>query len=89
MKEENVEKLPLYQCHKKVRALKIKKMEPTDYGEIITPEDPNFDPFFVNSAYVKKHAPQAGGYFVLYADRSESFSPAKAFEEWYSPIKPA
>jgi hypothetical protein len=87
MKEENVEKLPLYQCHKKVRALKIKKMEPTDYGEIITPKNHNYDPFFVSSAYVKKHAPQAGGYFVLYDDGYEAFSPAKAFEEGYSLIE--
>jgi hypothetical protein len=87
MEEEQVKKLPVYQCHKQVRALKIKKMEPTEHGEIITPADPNLDPFFVNSAYIKKHVPQAGGYFVLYADGYESFSPAKAFEEGYSLIK--
>lgn len=37
----------------------------------------------VSSEYVQKHNPQAGGYFVLYEDGYQSFSPAKAFEEGY------
>lgn len=33
-----------------------------------------------------KHKPVAGGYFVVYEDGYESFSPAKAFEEGYTRI---
>jgi hypothetical protein len=87
MKEENLKKLPLYQCHKKVRALKIKKMELADYGERIIPEDTNLDPFFVSPEYIRKHSPQEGGYFVLYDDGYASFSSAKAFEDGYSRIE--
>lgn len=53
-------------------------------GATITPEAP-FPPFEVNHAYVEKHKPAAGGYFVVYDDGYQSFSPGKAFEEGYSP----
>ena len=33
-----------------------------------------------------KHDPQAGGYYVVYADGYQSFSPAQAFEEGYTRI---
>lgn len=54
---------------------------------VITPEDSRFAPFKVSGDYQQKHAPQAGGYFVVYKDGYKSFSPAKAFEEGYELIK--
>ena len=33
----------------------------------------------VSAAYVAKHDPQVGGYYVLYPDGYESWSPAEAF----------
>jgi hypothetical protein len=87
VKEENVEKLPLYQCRKKVQALKIKKIVLTEYGAKLIPEDINYTTFLVNTKYIKKHSPQDGGYFVLYDDEYASFSPAKAFEDGYSLIE--
>lgn len=86
MKNDDLNQLPLYQCHKKVRAIKIKRIESADSGERLIPEDENYNPIFVSSAYMQKHSPEVGGYFVLYADGYQSFSPAKAFENGYSPI---
>jgi len=53
---------------------------------IITPENTHYGPFGVSKAYVDKHNPQAGGYWVQYDDGYESWSPAKAFEEGYTLI---
>lgn len=78
--------MPRYQCHKKVWALKIKAidLELKGYvGATITPEDPGYAPFKVDAAYMDKHKPVVGGYYVVYDDSYKSFSPAKAFEEGY------
>jgi hypothetical protein len=83
--------MPLYQSHKKVWALKIASIEfdrekadaenrETDGSALITPSEPGYAPFKVDAAYVKKHAPQAGGYYVVYQDGYKSWSPADVFE---------
>ncbi|HLG97188.1 MAG TPA: hypothetical protein VKX49_12825 [Bryobacteraceae bacterium] len=56
-------------------------------GALIVPEDPQIFPFRVTGKYYRKHQPQPGGYFVVYEDGYESFSPAKAFEEGYTRIE--
>jgi hypothetical protein len=38
----------------------------------------------VDGAYVAKHNPQVGGYYVRYEDGYESWSPAEAFEAGYT-----
>lgn len=90
--------LPLYRCHKEVNAAKIAKIRGVDTG----PGDQNapgatltfegaaaesLAGLVVSKAYYAKHEPQAGGYFVIYKDGYQSFSPAEAFEEGYSPIE--
>ena len=87
--------LPQYQCHKKVWALKIKSIvnappqpegsesDPGMRSLVVEPEHV-FAPINVSGAFMQKHSPQPGGYWVRYEDGYESFSPAKAFEEGYS-----
>lgn len=58
----------------------------TDGSAIITPIEEGYGPFKVDSAYMRKHKPQAGGYYVLYKDGYTSFSPADAFEDGYTRI---
>ena len=93
----NQKELPKYQSHKQVRALKIKHIvfdselaessnRETDGSAIISPEEEDYPAFRVDRKYVQKHKPQVGGYYVLYKDGYESFSPAKAFEEGYTKI---
>lgn len=55
-------------------------------GLMIVPADKGFAPFEVDAAYMQKHKPEVGGYFVVYADGYKSYSPAQAFEEGYSLI---
>lgn len=55
-------------------------------GYVIVPEDQRYARFCVKASYVDKHAPHAGGYYVVYADGYISFSPAAAFEEGYARI---
>lgn len=88
--------LPKYKCHKEVRALKIAKVEAscgdrpageneeTDGGAIITPAEDGFPPFKIDDGYVRKHDPRAGGYYVVYENGYESWSPAKEFEDGYT-----
>lgn len=89
--------MPKYQSHKKVWALKIAKIEndtdlaskenrETDGSAMITPEDAGYGAFKVDNAYLKKHTPEVGGYYVVYEDGYKSFSPAKAFEDGYTRI---
>jgi len=85
-------KLPLYQCHKKVAALKIlhvtdEKVRPPDGSATIIPAERGHKPFKVSGEYMRRHDPQTGGYYVVYEDGYESYSPAKAFEGGYKPIK--
>ncbi len=80
--------MPQYQSHKKVWALKIKQVElrPAN-GHIIHPVDDGYAPFEVSDEYVRRHNPQAGGYFVVYEDGYRSWSPAEAFESGYTSAK--
>ena len=89
-------RLPLYRCHKQVRALKIKAiMNPNegipdeDDGErLLTFSDECFTAavFLVDATYMRKHQPEVGGYYVVYEDGYKSFSPAEAFEGGYTRI---
>lgn len=84
--------LPRYKSHKHVWALKIAKIvrdgegedRETDGSAMITPVESGYAPFKVDHAYMHKHKPQVGGYYVVYADGYKSWSPAQAFEEGYT-----
>lgn len=78
--------MPRYRCHKEVHALKIERLIEQTAGAVIVPDDKRYAHFVVDAEYVGKHKPQAGGYYVVYADGYKSFSPAAAFEEGYTLI---
>jgi hypothetical protein len=52
----------------------------------ITVADEGYGPIIVDAAYIQKHNPQPGGYYIVYPDGYKSFSPAQAFEEGYTLI---
>ena len=85
--------LPAYRSHKKVYALKIKLIRMAADGHSFTceliPEDEKYAPFTVTEGFYKKHCPYGGGYFVVYEDGYQSFSPAEAFEGGYTLITEA
>ena len=93
MSEGVSREMPKYVCHKEVWALKIAAIVRDDEGDpnaetdgsaTITPADSGYLPFKVDAAYMRKHDPQIGGYYVVYKDGYQSFSPAQAFEEGYT-----
>lgn len=79
--EHAMREMPRYVSHKTVWALKIAAIDVETLT--ITPADEGYAPFVVDREYVERHRPQAGGYFVVYADGYQSFSPMKAFTEGY------
>lgn len=78
--------MPKYRCHKEVWALKIKKVEYQTNGALLHFCN-RYSPAFVNIAFLNKHAPESGGYFVVYEDGYKSWSPAEAFEKGYTLIE--
>lgn len=76
--------LPLYQCHKQVRACKIAAVANGPNGWEVIPDDRSLDAIHVSQAWVDRHAPRPGGYFVAYRDGYTSYSPAREFEEGYT-----
>lgn len=78
--------MPRYQCHKQVWAHKIAAILHDEFGAIISAGESGYTPFRVDTAYVEKHKPVVGGYYVVYDDGYKSFSPAKAFEGGYTKI---
>lgn len=82
----DLQSLPLYRCHKEVRAAKIAhwryagSMPQLDGAKLVFLEgypDPVLVPEHVRIA-------SAGGYLVVYADGYVSWSPGKAFEHGYT-----
>lgn len=79
--------LPSWRCHKVVQALKIAAIIPNPRGVELHFDDQRFCPIEVGDAWVNKHAPQPGGYLVVYpGDGYRSWSPADAFEAGYTPV---
>lgn len=84
----NATKLQRYQCHKQVSAGKILFMAKDEQGGKLMLHIDNLANIVpVDLAYLEKHKPQIGGYYVVYEDGYESFSPAEAFEQGYSLIE--
>ncbi len=80
--------MPRYRCHKQVWALKIGEVVMLDDGRgVITPAEEGYASFEVSAEYMTKHVPASGGYYVVYKDGYQSFSPAKAFEDGYTLVE--
>jgi len=81
--------MPKYKCHKEVWSLKIKNLEYDIKrgGVLIIPEEDGFGSILKDHPWKIKHNPEVGGYYVVYEDGYTSYSPAEAFEGWYSKIK--
>ena len=79
-------RLPQYVSHKTVCALKITDVAyaTNQPGAHLHHDTVGVPPIAVDSDYLKKHMPLAGGYYVRYEDGYESFSPAQAFESSYT-----
>ena len=81
--------MPKYRSHKVVEAAKIEKIG-GQYGREhgATLHLHGGAEVEVDRAYLDKHEPKVGGYYVRYPPQGyESWSPADVFEEGYSPLE--
>jgi len=91
----NSVEMPKYRSHKEVHALKIVGIKrhneddpgsETDGSAMLTFAELGYGPIRVDHEYMWKHKPRVGGYYVVYEDGYESWSPAEAFESGYTRI---
>ena len=84
---------PRWQCHKRVKAVKIAALhgEDTFMGETprlkVIAENPGVPPFYLSREFCERHKPAVGGYVVYYDDGYTSYSPAQPFEDGYTLLK--
>lgn len=85
--DTDTKEMPRYECHKIVHALKIAILRRDDDGILVMyPVESGYEPIKLTPSYVENHAPQVGGYYVVYQDGYKSWSPAEAFEAGYTRI---
>lgn len=73
-----------YDCHKRVEAAKIARVEWRGMREWLVFESGAMKE--MPTGWVKQHSAKAGGYYVVYEDGYTSFSPAEAFENGYTKV---
>lgn len=78
--------MPRYTCHKKVWALRIKRVDYHDDKWWITPQDEGYAKFEAPDGWAArfKGTPDDRGVYVVYPDGYASWSPTKAFDEGYT-----
>lgn len=85
--EPSTQELPLYLCHKRVRALKIADIEIFDgHIAVITPANTSFPTFTTEQGWASRYKGSLSdpGYYVVYDDGYASWSPTDAFEAGYT-----
>jgi hypothetical protein len=82
------DRIPKFRCHQEVSALKIAAVtkKPHCQGAVITSADVGYGPVEIDDAYLKRHKPSVGGYYVVYEDGCEGYCPAWSFESLYDRI---
>lgn len=83
-------KLKRYRCHKIVQAAKLAGVEMHDDSDGATRATLKFEDggeLSPTMAWMQRHSPQAGGFYVTYEDGYASYSPAAAFESGYTLIE--
>lgn len=84
--------MPLYACHKRVRALRIANLDiHADGSATITPKEDGFAPFATRPGWGERYGGtlRDPGVFVQYEDGFTSWSPTVAFEAGYAPMEGA
>ena len=81
-------KMPVYQSHKQVRALKIERLEDDGHGSV-TMHLEGGQQRASSEGLFARYTPKPGDFYVVYSDGYESISPAQPFLEGYALIAPA
>ena len=89
MTDDAMAEMPKYKCHKEVWALQIAAVvvgeDVKDGSAMLTFVNTHKAPLKVDPEYVRKHNPQAGGYYVVYEGGYKSWSPKDVFRKGYAP----
>ena len=72
-----------YKCHKQVKAFKISDIKLIEDSIYIIGSN---EIVMVREDFMQKFKPEVGGYYVLYNDGYQSYSPAEPFEEGYTEL---
>lgn len=92
---EPIPVLPLFLCHKHVRAAQIENVEEVGRragnGELVETVKlltlVGGSSVRVKGSWWYRHQAKTGGYFIQYADGYTSYSPKEAFESGYSLVE--
>lgn len=91
---EETKMMPRYKCHKEVHAIRIAAIEPRPENRcfILTAAAPFEGHTFSVGEDWRRRCPNnldlaVGGYYIVYKDGYESWSPAEAFEDGYTLIE--
>lgn len=76
-------KLPVFQCHKRVRAGQIRAYEIDQDGVKATIWLDDLPGMVISAGVFARGRPSPGDYFVVYDDGYQSWSPRAAFEDGY------
>jgi hypothetical protein len=75
-----------YKSYKTVRAAKIKNIVVLSESQTKL-ELEDSDAIIVDKSFMSRHSPYVGGYYILYRDGYQSYSPKDAFEGGYEEVK--
>lgn len=79
--------LPLWRSHKLIRGFEIAQMVPLEGTSQLRLIDPTGQHIVdVSNQYVMRYRPYVGGYYALYSDGYESFSPSDAWLAGYTKV---
>jgi hypothetical protein len=82
LQQHHIEKMPRFQAHKEVRALKIATLSgPADGKVHLTFADAYFPPIDLDQKIVDLHRAKPADYFVIDDDGQHVIWPAEAFEK--------
>jgi hypothetical protein len=86
------DKAPSYTCHKRVKALEIRRVgsycpSPHDSSVVVRPVvfvETELQSVYLPAIMFDRYTPEPGDFLVIYEDGYQSFSPRKAFLEGYA-----
>lgn len=78
-------RMPSWKCHKVVKADKLIEVDVDTEGQGVRMRTAEAT-IEMPQEWFDRFRPEVGSYFVLYADGYASMSPARAFEDGYTPI---
>lgn len=80
--------MPLYQSHKKVRALEIAKVRPAYADVVLEFAEPGYPSKLVDGKVFARYVPVPGDFYVVYEDGYESISRRQPFLDGYTRLDP-